>query len=125
MAEPGARLLSSAIAAALDDMCQDLERYHARQERRLQLTRCISAADQLIEDLEALSLTGQPVVPGRWQSRLDRFVEGLPPGVAGELRTGTEPNRLLDQVFAIEERLFRLKLGEWARAFEGPEARSG
>lgn len=127
MAQPpnGARLLSSAIAAALDDMCQDLERYHARQEQRLQLTRCISAADELIEDLEGLCLAAEPVVPGRWQARLDRFVDGLPPGVTGELRSGTEPTHLLDQVFAIEERLFRLKLGEWARAFEGPDAEAG
>ena len=120
--DPGAgdRLLSSAIAAALDDICQDLERYQARQERRLQLMRCISAADQLIADLEGLSLGGQREVPGAWQPRLDHFVDGLPAGVTGELRSGSEPGRLVDQVFAIEERLFRLKLGEWARAFEAP-----
>jgi hypothetical protein len=122
VAEPDARALSSAIAAALDDMCQDLERYHARHEQRLRLTRCISAADELIEDLEALSVAGQREVPGAWQSRLDRFVDGLPAGVAGDLRCGTDPARLLDQVFGIEERLFRLKLGEWARAFQAAEA---
>ncbi|HXM57001.1 MAG TPA: hypothetical protein VOB72_16495 [Candidatus Dormibacteraeota bacterium] len=119
MGEPaiGAPRLPSAIAAALDDMCEDLERFHARHEQRLQVTRCISAADELIEELESLSLAGQPAVPDVWQLRLDRFVASLPPGVAGELRAGGEPNRLLDQVFAIEERLFRLKLGEWAQAF--------
>ena len=127
-AEPGAgdRLLSSAIAAALDDMCQDLERYQARRERRLQLVRCISAADRLIADLEGLSLAGQREVPGAWQPRLDDFLDELPAGVTGELRSGSEPKRLVDQVFAIEERLFRLKLGEWARAFSSlPLERGG
>jgi hypothetical protein len=113
--------LSSAIAAALDDICQDLERWQARQEQRLQLARCIAAADELIEELEGLSLAGVVEVPLGWQSRLDRFVEGLPAGVAGDLRSGSEPNRLLDQVFAVEERLFRLKLGEWAQRFGGEE----
>lgn len=107
-----------AIAAALDDICQDLERYEARQEQRLQLGRCIAAADDLVEQLEGLSLSGASAVPADWQPRLDRFVAGLPAGVAGDLCSGGEPNRLLDQVFAIEERLFRLKLGEWAQRFD-------
>jgi hypothetical protein len=111
--------LSSAIAAALDEICEDLERYHVRQEQRLQLARCIAAADDLIEELEGLSLAGSTSVPSGWQARLDRFAESLPAGVADELRSGGEPNGLLDQVFAIEERLFRLKLGEWAQRYEG------
>jgi len=111
--------LSSAIAAALDDICEDLERYHVRQEQRLQLARCIAAADELIEELEGLSLSGSAAVPAGWQLRLDRFAECLPPGVADDLRSGGEPNRLLDQVFAIEERLFRMKLGEWAQRYDG------
>jgi hypothetical protein len=119
VAEPAAEAhLSSAIAAALDEICEDLERYHVRQEQRLQLARCIAAADELIEELEGLSLAGSTTVPPGWQARLDRFVEGLPAGVAGRLRCGFEPNRLLDQVFAIEERLFRLKLGEWAQRYD-------
>ena len=110
--------LSSAIAAALDDMCQDLERFHVRQEQRIQLARSIAAADALIEELEGLSLAGSTAVPSGWQARLDRFADCLPVGVAGDLRCGGEPNRLLDQVFAIEERLFRLKLGEWAQRYD-------
>jgi hypothetical protein len=113
--------LSSAIVAAIDDMCQDLERYEVRQQQRLRLTRCIAAAAELIEELEGLCLAGRSAVPRGWQSRLDRFMDTLPPGVAGELRSGTLPTRLLDQVFEIEERLFRLKLGDWARAFEALE----
>jgi hypothetical protein len=125
VAEPATDVhLSSAIAAALDDMCQDLERYQARQEQRLQLARCIAAADELIEELEGLSLAGAAEVPAGWQPRLDRFVESLPAGVAGDLRSGAEPNRLLDQVFAIEERLFRLKLGEWAQRFDREEGKN-
>jgi hypothetical protein len=110
--------LSSAIAAALDDICEDLARYHVRQGQRLHLARCIAAADELIDELEGLSVAGSSVVPSGWQARLDRFVGGLPVGVAGDLRCGGEPNRLLDQVFAIEERLFRLKLGEWAQRYD-------
>jgi hypothetical protein len=110
--------LSTAIAAALDEMCEDLERYQARKEQRVQLARCIAAADELVEELEALSLAGVPEVPPGWQLRLDRFVERLPGGVAGRLRSGCEPDRLLDEVFAIEERLFRLKLGEWAQRYD-------
>jgi hypothetical protein len=110
--------LSSAIAAALDEICEDLERYHVRQEQRLQLARCIAAADELIEELEGLSLAGSTVVPSGWQARLDRFAEILPAGAAGDLRSGGGPNRLLDEVFAIEERLFRLKLGEWAQRYD-------
>jgi len=110
--------LSSAIAAALDDMCEDLERYQARQEQRLQLARCIAAADELVERLEGLSLAGEAEVPPEWQPQLDRLVEDLPDGVAGDLRGGGDPNRLLDEVFEIEERLFRLKLGEWAQRYD-------
>ena len=110
--------LSSAIAAALDDICQDLERYQTRHEQRLQLGRCVAAADELIEELQVLSLAGSPAVPPDWQSRLDRFAQCLPDGVAGDLRAGCAPGRLLDQVFEIEERLFRLKLGEWAQRYD-------
>jgi len=119
VAEPATEArLSSAIAAALDEICEDLERYHVRQEQRLQLARCIAAADELIEELEGLSLAGSTAVPSGWQARLDRFADCLPVGVAGDLRCGGEPNRLLDQVFTIEERLFRLKLGEWAQRYD-------
>jgi hypothetical protein len=123
---PGDRQLSSAIAAALDDMCQDLERFHARQEQRLQLARSIAAADALIEELEGLSLAGEVAVPVAWQPRLDRFAGGLPREASAELRCGGEPDQLLEQVFEIEERLFRLKLGEWALRFDAtaPESRS-
>jgi hypothetical protein len=114
----GTSELSSAIAAALDDICRDLERYRARREQHLQLGRCIAAADRLIDELQGLSLAGGSEVPAGWQPRLDGFVAELPAGVADRLRSGSEPYRLLDEVFAIEERLFRLKLGEWARAFE-------
>lgn len=107
--------LSSAIAAALDEMCDDLERYGTR----LRLGRCIAAADQLVEELEALSLSGVSEVPAAWQARLDGFAGILPAGVTGVMRAGGDPNRLLDEVFAIEERLFRMKLGEWARRYEG------
>lgn len=120
MAEPATDVLhlSSAIAAALDDMCEDLERYQVRQEQRLQLARCIAAADDLVEQLEGLSLAAVAEVPAAWQPLLDGFVENLPQGVAGDLRAGGDPNRLLDRVFEIEERLFRLKLGEWAQRFD-------
>jgi hypothetical protein len=112
-----ARQLSSAIAAALDDICEDLDRYRARRERHLRLALGIAAADRLIDELEGLALSGCASVPVDWQPRLDGFVGGLPAGVADGLRSGTDPCRLLEEVFAIEERLFRLKLGEWARAF--------
>lgn len=109
------RPLSSLIAAAIDEMCNDLERYQLRQTERLRLTYCIAAADELIEDLEGLSLAGQTAVPAAWQTRLDHFASQLPSGAAGELRAGVAPTCLLDQVFDVEERLFRLKLGEWAQ----------
>jgi hypothetical protein len=115
---PDTQRLSSAIAEALDEMCRDFERYQARQERRLRLTRCIEAADELIDELQGLSLAGELAVPVGWQPRLDRFVSELPPDATRELRSGTAPDRLLDEVFAIEERLFRLKLGEWALCFD-------
>lgn len=121
----GGRRLPKAIAAALDDMCQDMERFQVRQERRKLLTRCIAAADELIGELEDLGMAGDDPVPARWQPRLDRFTGSLPPDVAGELRCGTRPTRLLDEVFAIEERLYRLKLGEWALAFELPDREAG
>jgi len=109
--------LPSAIAEAIDEVCQEMERYHARLEERQHLTRCVSATDELIQDLQGLALAGRSV-PGAWRGRLDRFLGDLPAGVAVGLRVETEPVRLLDQVIEIEERLFRLKLGEWALAFE-------
>jgi len=128
VAEPaiGDLRLSSAIAGALDDMCRDLERFQARQEQRALLGRCIDAADDLIEALEGISLAGWPVVPADWQPLLDRFAEQLPPGVRpDELRSGGAPCGLLDQIFEIEERLFQLRLGEWALVFERAEIGPG
>jgi hypothetical protein len=115
--EAAARELTSAIAAAIDDLCDDLERYQARQEQRRRLTACIVQADRLIEDLEGLSLAERPV-PSGWQRRLDRFAGQLPPGMGAALRAGDGPMRLVHQVTGIEEELFRLRLGEWAQAFE-------
>jgi hypothetical protein len=115
VAEPARdRELSSAIAAAIDDICQDLARYRARQEQRLHLTRCIAAADALIEDLRELRLAGSQIVPADWQPRLEEFSALLPPGLAAGVRPGAEASLALDRVFHIEERLFRIKLDEWA-----------
>jgi len=110
--------LSSAIAEAIDEVCQEMERYHARWERRQHLTRCVQVADELIQELQELALAGRRV-PRSWQGRLDRFLADLPPGVPVDLPVDADPVHLLDQVIEIEERLFRLKLGEWALAFEG------
>jgi hypothetical protein len=118
--EAAERALSFAIAAAIDDLCREMERYHARQEQRQRLTRCILAADRLIRELEDLSRAGLPV-PAGWQPRLDRFVAALPAGLDADLRAGMDPNPLLDQVREIEERLYQLKLGEWALAFAQQE----
>jgi hypothetical protein len=111
------RELSLAIAEAIDEICREMERYHVRQEQRQHLTRCIVAADRLIEDLEDLGQAGHPVPPA-WQPRLDLLLADLPPDLRADLRAGGLPDRLLDQVRLIEERLFQLKLGEWALAFE-------
>jgi hypothetical protein len=108
--------LPSALAEAIDDVCREMERYHARWERRQRLTRCVNAADELIGDLQDLALAGRPV-PAAWQARLDRFLGQLPPEVRLELHVPAEPVGLLDRVVEIEERLFRLKLGEWALVF--------
>src|ERR1051326_4229332 len=111
--------LPTAIAAAIDDLCRDLERYHVRREQRLHLTDCIASADLLIEDLEGLTLAGAAHPPADWEARLDDLAARLPDGVARRLDGTREPATLLDQLFAIEEDLYRLKLGEWARALDG------
>src|SRR2546429_4356203 len=85
-----ARRLSSAIAVALDEICDDLERYRARREQRLRLARCIGAADRLIDELQGLVLGGAQV-PAAWQARLDGFVARLPAGAAESLRSDTDP----------------------------------
>ncbi|HLH71025.1 MAG TPA: hypothetical protein VKY90_18900 [Candidatus Dormibacteraeota bacterium] len=104
------------IAAAIEEMCEDLERYRARQARRLQVERCIALADRLIDDLERLSLMGATEVPPTWRRRLERFVRELPAGTSADLEAGVSPTVLLDQVFAVQEQLFQMKLGEWAQA---------
>jgi hypothetical protein len=113
--------LPSALAEAVDEVCREMERYHARWERRQRLTRCVNAADELIRELQDLLLAGRQV-PASWQARLDRFLGQLPPDVRLELRAPAEPLVLLDRVVEVEERLFRLKLGEWALVFQGERA---
>jgi hypothetical protein len=103
------------IAAAIEDMCEDLERYRARQAHRLQIERCIAMADQLVDDLERLSLIGAPEVPSTWRRRLERFVRELPAGASADLEAGVPPTVLLDRVFAVQEQLFQMKMGEWAQ----------
>lgn len=118
MAEPTTEPapLSPAVAAALDDMCRDLDRYRLRQRRRVQLRRGVAGADQLIGELERLVLAGRPVVPVEWQPWLDRLAAALPPGVAADLRCGGPPARLRDEVLTMEERLFELLLDGWPEA---------
>ena len=116
MAEPTP--LPSAIAAAIDDLCRDLERYHVRQEQRLHLSECIAEMDLLIEEAEDLSQSGGAGVPPEWRVRLDGLARRLPADVAVGLDAAVEPSLLVDRLFAVEEKLYRLRLGEWAKAFE-------
>jgi hypothetical protein len=118
------RPLSSEIVAAIEELCEGLDRFHTRQGRRVRLTRCLELADELIRDLRELGLTGSTAVPAEWQPRLDRFARGLPApphetagfagtpgaGAAVELRAGVEPARLLEQIFDVEEELLWLQL---------------
>lgn len=116
VAEPSP--LPSAIAAAIDDLCRDLERYHVRQEQRLHLSECIAETDLLIEEAEDLGDAGGTGMPPEWRVRLDGLARRLPAEVAASLDAGGEPCLLVDRLFAVEEKLYRLRLGEWARAFE-------
>lgn len=112
MVELAPRPLSTELVAAIEDLCRDLDRYHTRQGRRLNLTRCLEVADQLIEGLGDLVRAGSTAVPAAWQPRLDRFARGLPAGAAVELRAGVEPEMLLDQLIAVEESLLGLQLSD-------------
>ncbi|HZV53049.1 MAG TPA: hypothetical protein VFD49_25205 [Candidatus Dormibacteraeota bacterium] len=103
------------IAAAIEDMCEDLERYRARQAHRLQVERCIAMADRLVDDLERLSLMGVTEVPPTWRRRLEQLARELPAGVSHDFEVGVSPTVLLDQIFAVQEQLFHTKMGEWAR----------
>ncbi|HZU15773.1 MAG TPA: hypothetical protein VFD01_04080 [Candidatus Dormibacteraeota bacterium] len=111
------------IAAAIEDMCEDLERYRARQAHRLQVERCIAMADRLVDDLERLSLMGVTEVPPAWRQRLERLARELPVGTSADLEVGVSPTVLLDRVFAVQDQLFQMKIGEWAQVLREVDRR--
>lgn len=85
-----------------------------RQRSRLaRVALPLRLADELLDDLERLNLTGRRRVPLAWEARIARLVAAIPGEVRAlpELRTNVLATRLMDGIYEIEDGLLDLKLG--------------
>lgn len=100
------------VTAAIQDMDAMEEQGRVRQWRQGRLDQAIRILDGLIEDIEQLNLEERSRVPLAWQSRLAAIAASLPVECGDRLRAGISPQRLLDQVYDVQQEVFWLKQGK-------------
>ena len=105
---------SGGVTAAIQDMDAMEEQGRIRQWRQGRLDQAIRILDGLIEDIEQLNLEERSRVPLAWQSRLAQIAAALPVECGERLRAGISPQRLLDQVYDVQQEVFWLKQGKSA-----------
>ncbi|MFZ0217209.1 MAG: hypothetical protein WAM30_14855 [Candidatus Dormiibacterota bacterium] len=99
------------VTAAVWEMRLLDEQGRLRSWQQRRYDRAIHTLDQLIEDIEQLNLADRSRVPLAWAPSLARLAAQLPVECADRLRAGISPQRLLDQVYDIQQEVFWLKQG--------------
>lgn len=99
------------VSAAVLQMEQLNDEARLRSWRRRRFDHAIRSLDLLIEDVEQLNLAGRSRVPMAWQPRLARLASELPVECGDRLRAGISPQRLLDNVYDIQQEVFWAKRG--------------
>jgi hypothetical protein len=102
------------VTAAVQDMDAMEEQGRLRRWRQGRLDQAIRVLDELIGDIEQLNLEERSRVPLGWQPRLAEMAAALPVECGDRLRAGISPQRLLDQVYEIQQEVFWLKQGKSA-----------
>jgi hypothetical protein len=102
------------VTAAVQDMDAMEEQSRLERWRRGRLDQAIRVLDELIGDIEQLNLEERSRVPLGWQSRLAKIASSLPVECGERLRAGISPQRLLDQVYEVQQEVFWLKQGKTA-----------
>ena len=90
------------------------EQGRVRRWKQGRLDQAIRVLDDLIGDIEQLNLEERSRVPLGWQTRLAKMAASLPVECGDRLRAGISPQRLLDQVYEIQQEVFWLKQGKSA-----------
>ncbi|MGH7764789.1 MAG: hypothetical protein ACREOM_10285 [Candidatus Dormibacteraceae bacterium] len=105
---------SGAIARAIEDMRIAEKAVRLRKVRRLRLRAAVLTIDQLLEELELLNLQGRSRSLDAWHRRLFSLGALDPKTIRLELTSETSPQHLMDELFALQERLMRDLAGpEW------------
>ena len=99
------------VSAAVLQIEQLNDAARLRSRRRRRYDRAIQLLDLLIEDLEQLNLAERSRVPMAWQPRLALIASELPVECGARLRAGISPQRLLDNVYDIQQEVFWAKRG--------------
>lgn len=99
------------VSAAVLQMEQLNDEARLRTRDRRRFDRAIRVLDVLIEDIEQLNLADRSRVPMAWQPRLARLAGELPVECGARLRAGISPQRLLDNVYDIQQEVFWAKRG--------------
>ena len=103
------------MLAAMDRAAAEI-RIAARRHRERSLAAWridapIVEIDRMLDELETMNLSGRRRVPLGWEPRLQRFLASIPAGCRQELRGNISPNRLMDSLYEIQDRLLDLKIG--------------
>jgi hypothetical protein len=107
-------VLPPALAAAIEEMCQDLERYGERNALRRRLDHCVTVVEELVGELEPLAERGERLPPDL-RARLDALAGELPAPLGAGL-AASEPADLVVLLVQVEEELFARILGNLAHA---------
>ena len=107
------QLRNQRIGRASREISSDLVSALRRRSRLARIALPLRLADELLDDLERLNLTGRRRVPLAWEARIARLLAAIPGDVCPlpELRTNVLATRLMDGIYELEDGLLDLKLG--------------
>ncbi|MBO0681549.1 MAG: hypothetical protein J2P45_00205 [Candidatus Dormibacteraeota bacterium] len=95
------------LKAATNDIERAVREFEQVRARRLRFRRQLAATDQLLDLLERMNLNGVQYLGGSAARRIERTLEVLPPELRLHVNPRTRVQRALDEVFEIQEALFR------------------
>ncbi|HSS61594.1 MAG TPA: hypothetical protein VLK30_09085 [Candidatus Limnocylindrales bacterium] len=92
---------------------QHLSSVRPENRRRYAFQRMLEATDRVLWRLEEMNRDGVKTVPRRVRAEIREVAEAMPVQIAEPLKEGGQVQEALDNLFEVQERLFRWRFPDW------------